>query len=183
MPHHEPTPSRYEMRTGLFPDRATAERAYAGLRSRGYGQDDINVLMTDEARRRWYPSEEAGTELGSKALEGAGVGAAAGGTLGAVLAAVAATTASIAVPGIGLVVAGPVAAALAGAGAGGVAGGLLGALIGAGIPEERAREYEHGLQQGGMVMGVTPRSEDDVAYLDREWSGSGRTEQARRLAS
>ena len=50
---------------------------------------------------------------------------------------------TIAVPGLGLVVAGPIAAALAGAGAGAAAGGLIGAMVGAGIPEDRgAKEYK-----------------------------------------
>ena len=72
-------------------------------------------------------------------------------------------------PGIGLIAMGPLAAALAGAATGGVAGGLVGALIGWGIPEERAREYEKGIREGGIVMGVTPRSAEDAEYFDQEW--------------
>ena len=66
-------------------------------------------------------------------------------------------------------IAGPIVAALAGAGAGGVTGGIIGALIGSGIPEDRARLYDAGVKQGGIVMGVTPRSDDDADYLEREW--------------
>ena len=47
--------------------------------------------------------------------------------------------ASVALPGIGLVIAGPLAAAAAGAGAGAAGGGLLGALIGWNMPEERVK--------------------------------------------
>jgi hypothetical protein len=72
-------------------------------------------------------------------------------------------------PGLGLVVAGPIAAGLAGAGAGGLTGGVLGALVGAGIPEDRAKEYESGIKDGGIVMGVNPRSDDDATYLESEW--------------
>ena len=75
---------------------------------------------------------------------------------GGALAAIAAA-ATVAVPGLGLLVAGPIAAALAGAGAGAVVGGGIGALVGAGIPEERVKEYESGLKEGGILMGVTPR--------------------------
>jgi hypothetical protein len=64
---------------------------------------------------------------------------------------------------------GPVAAGLAGAGAGGVTGGLVGALVGSGIPEERAKQYESGIKQGGIVMGVRPRTPEDADYLEREW--------------
>ena len=51
----------------------------------------------------------------------------------AVLAALTAAGTSIALPGLGLVIAGPLAAAAAGAGAGAATGGLLGALIGWGL--------------------------------------------------
>jgi len=70
------------------------------------------------------------------------------------------------------VIAGPLAAALAGAGAGGLAGGLIGSLVGAGIPEERARVYEKGVKEGGIVMGVKPRSIEDADYFEREWKKS-----------
>jgi hypothetical protein len=124
--------------------------------------------MTDEARKRHFAGTGARSELGNKALEGAGVGAGVGAVTGGVLAAIAAA-ATVAVPGLGLVVAGPIAAALAGAGAGAVTGGAVGALVGAGIPEDRMKEYETGLKEGGIVMGVNPRTAEDEAYFDREW--------------
>jgi hypothetical protein len=153
--------------TGLFRSRADAERAYEALASRGYSRDDVNLMMSDEARRRHFA--DADSELGDKALQGAGVGSAIGGTVGAVVAAIAAIGTSLVLPGLGLVVAGPLAAALAGAGAGGLTGGLVGALVGAGIPEDRARAYETGIKEGGIVMGVHARSPEDAAYLEQEW--------------
>ena len=168
-------PPRSEMMTGLFRDRDSAEQAYETLRARGYTDADINVLMTDQTRKSWYPANHADTELGrkagTKAMAGAGVGEAIGTAVGA-LSAVIATTAVIALPGVGLVAAGPRTAALAGAGAGALTGGLIGALVGLGIPEDRARLYDEGLQRGGMVMGVTPRTDDDAEYFDREWRNS-----------
>ncbi len=156
--------------TGLFPDRDSAERAYQGVVDRGYSKDDVNLVMSDETRQRHFSGGQASTtELGSKAAEGAGIGAGIGGTVGAIAAAVAAVGTSIALPGLGLVIAGPVAAALAGAGAGGAAGTLIGALIGWGIPEERVKQYETGIQQGGILMGVRPRNDDDADHLSRQW--------------
>lgn len=161
------------MLTGLFHDRESAERAWQGLSSRGYTHDDVSVVMSDEARRRHFGHDGgATTELGTKAAEGAGIGGGIGGAVGAALAAVAATGTSIALPGLGLVVAGPLAAALAGAGAGAATGGLLGGLIGAGIPEERVKRYESGLKQGGILMGVQPRSDEDASHLAQHWHSS-----------
>ena len=71
---------------------------------------------------------------------------------------------------------GPLAAALAGGGAGGAVGALIGALVGYGIPEERAKVYEQGIKEGGIVFGVTPRSDEDADYIERGWT-SARGEQ------
>jgi hypothetical protein len=159
------------MVTGLFRDRDSAERAYQTVTERGYGRDDVNLVMSDETRQRHFASDAASgqTELGTKAAEGAGIGGAIGGTLGAIAAAIAAVGTSIALPGLGLVIAGPVAAALAGAGAGAATGGLVGALVGWGIPEERVRQYESGIKEGGILMGVKPRSDDDAAHFEQHW--------------
>ena len=125
-------------------------------------------MMTDDTRRRYYGPGTPTTEVGNKALQGAGVGGGIGAVTGGVLAVIAAA-ATVALPGVGLVVAGPIAAALAGPGAGAVAGGAVGALVGAGIPEERVKEYESGLKAGGILLGVDPRTPEDRAYFDREW--------------
>jgi hypothetical protein len=47
-------------------------------------------------------------------------------------------------------------------------GGVIGALIGAGIPEDRARVYEQALDNGGIVMGVAPRT-GDAQFFESEW--------------
>ncbi|UYZ65209.1 hypothetical protein OIS53_09810 [Hymenobacter weizhouensis] len=157
------------MMTSSFRDRESAERAYSTLSSRGYSKDDVNVLMSDDTRKRHFGDDTAHTELGDKAMEGAGVGSAIGGTAGAIIGAIAAIGTSVALPGLGLVIAGPIAAALAGAGAGGLTGGLVGALVGSGIPEEHAAEYESDIKNGNIVMGVRPRSDEDARYFEEEF--------------
>jgi hypothetical protein len=96
-----------------------------------FSQDMLGMLgAKDETRKRYFSNETAtDSELGNKAMESAGVGGAIGVTAGATLATVAAIGTSIAIPGLGVVIAGPIAAALAGAGAGGLTGGIIGALI------------------------------------------------------
>jgi hypothetical protein len=153
--------------TGLFPDRASAESAFNAAGERGYTKDDVNLVMSDEARAQHFGSGE--TELGNKAAEGAGVGGAIGGTLGGVAAAIAAIGTSLVLPGLGLIVAGPLAAGLAGAGAGAATGGLVGALIGWNIPEERVKHYEAGLKRGGILMGLQARSDEDARHFEDQW--------------
>ena len=60
--------------------------------------------------------------------------------------------------------------------AGGLTGGLVGALIGWGIPEDRALEYETGIREGGTVLGVSPRTDEDADYFENEWRTNYRGE-------
>lgn len=169
------TTDRGRLVTGLFPDRDSAERAYASTHARGYGADDVNLVMSDATRQAHF-SQTSGhqeTELGNKAAKGAGVGGAIGGTIGAIAAAVAAVGTSLVLPGLGLVIAGPIAAAVAGAGAGAAGGGLIGALIGWGMPEERVKEYEEGVRKGGILMGVHAKNDDDATHFENDWRTSG----------
>jgi hypothetical protein len=159
--------------TGLFPDRDSAEHGYKSLTERGYSTEDVNLAMSDDTRKRHFVNAGTETELGNKAAEGAGVGGAIGGTIGAIAAAVAAVGTSIAIPGLGIVLAGPIAAALAGAGAGAATGGIVGALVGWNMPEERVARYEDGIKKGGILMGVRPRNDEDAAYLQRSWTNGG----------
>ncbi|MGB3587147.1 MAG: general stress protein [Tunicatimonas sp.] len=157
--------------TGVFNTRESAERAYDSLIKKGYKQDEITVLMSDNTRDTHFAdNNDHDSDLGNKAMEGAGTGSAIGGTTGAILGALAATGLSVALPGLGIVLAGPLAGALAGAGAGGLTGGIIGALVGAGMPKERAERYKDHIKEGSIVIGVTPRDENDATAIQDEWN-------------
>lgn len=155
--------------TGVFRDRESAERAYRAVETRGYKSNDVSLMMSDETRKRHFHKDDKDTDLGNKALEGAGVGAGVGGVLGATIVGILAAGTSLAIPGLGLVIAGPLAGALAGAATGGAAGTLVGGLVGAGIPEERAKLYDSSIREGGIVMGVRPRNDEDATHFENEW--------------
>jgi hypothetical protein len=146
--------------TGIFGTRSAAELAVDQLVNAGFSRDDVSVLMSDATRGR-----EIGINEDTKAPEGAATGAALGGVLGAIAAGLV-SVGIIALPGIGLVAAGPIIAALAGAGAGGAAGGLIGGLVGAGIPEHEATFYSEELNRGGILVGVY--SHDDRTAVAKE---------------
>jgi hypothetical protein len=155
--------------TRSFRDRESAEKAYNAILARGYKGDEIHVLMSDDTRKRLFSKHEEKTDMGNKALKGAGVGGAVGVAVGATLVGLAAAATAVTVPFLGLVIAGPLAGALVGGAAGATTGGLLGLLVGAGIPEARARTYESDLKAGGIVLGVMPRHEEDTKYFETEW--------------
>ncbi|RYE78794.1 MAG: hypothetical protein EOO74_04760, partial [Myxococcales bacterium] len=149
--------------TGLFYNYVRANATVDALLRQGYQQKDVSLIMSEATRAKEFGHEENG----NKALEGAGVGASVGGTVGAVVAAIAAVGTTLAIPGLGLFIAGPIAAGLAGAGAGGAVGGLVGGLVGAGIPKSRAELYEEGLKKGGIVVGVQVANDEEGTRIEK----------------
>jgi hypothetical protein len=152
--------------SALFKTRVATERVVDELEKAGFRREDVSLLMTETTRGR-----EFGLTTSSKAPEGATAGMAIGGVLGAIVAGLAAVG-TIAVPGLGLVAAGPILAALAGAGAGGAAGGIIGALAGAGIPEREATLYSDALEAGGILVAVRT-SADRTDEAERIVGGLG----------
>jgi hypothetical protein len=111
--------------------------------------------------------QENAIQAGTKGLEGVGMGGGIGTAVGATIGAVLAAGTSVAIPGLGLILAGPIVGALAGAGAGALTGGTLGGLIGLGVTESNAEAYHEALRTGGVVLGVVPRSKGDVDDLQK----------------
>lgn len=162
-----------KMVTGLFKDSESVERAYEVISQRGYDTGDINVVMSDDTRKRYFSDDRhINTELGRKVAEGGELGGPMGGTIGTIIPAIIAVGV-VALPGLGLILAGPVAVALAAAGAAGLTFGLIGALSDWGIPEERAKQYETGIHDGGILMGVRPRSDEDARHFEQQWEAIG----------
>jgi hypothetical protein len=117
-----------KMVTGLFRDSESVERAYDVVSQRDYGTADINVVMSDDTRRRYVSDDrQINVELGRKVEEGGELGGPMGGTICMIIPALIAVGV-VALPGMGLVLAGPVAVALAAAGAAAMTGGLIAVL-------------------------------------------------------
>jgi hypothetical protein len=162
------------MVTGLFSDGDSAERAYQACVERGYEIGEVNVVVSEETRKQLVSDDsKITTLLASRKAEGGEQGGPRGGDIGILVTVLAAVGAALALPALGVVVAGPIAAALAGAGAAGVAVGLMGVLGDWGVPEERRRRYEAGIQAGGILMMVEARSDEDARQIEQEWQGIG----------
>ncbi len=170
---------RVNMVTGLFSERADAERAWRAAVDLGYRSDDINLMLSEDTRTRMFAGEQ-GAGLGAKAAEAAKeptkgaekIGGPTGGHVGMIAPVLAAVGTLLLIPG-GIIAAGPVAIALGAAGAVGVAGGLVAALTDWGVPKGRVELYEAGIREGGVLIGVKPRSEQDAKKLAEAWKASG----------
>ena len=176
------SPGTARMVTGLFTSRESAERGYRSATRLGYETSDIDVLMSEETRNRYFsPGHDTTTDLSGTVTKDAAeggktaddLGGPAGGTIGMVAPALVGLGTLLLVPVLGVLAAGPIAVALTAAGAVGLAGALIGALTKWGIPKGRIEEYEQGIRAGGILMGVKPRSDEDASELVREWQSSG----------
>lgn len=134
---------------GIFRDTPALDRCVDSLKTAGFSNSDISVLMADKSSTKDFATEK-NTKAPEGAATGAGSGALLGGTLGWL-----AGIGALAIPGIGpFVAAGPIMAALAGASVGGAVGGISGAIIGFGIPEYEAKRYEGAVKDGGSLISV-----------------------------
>lgn len=150
----------------MYYDRDPASAAVERLHGLGYGRDDISVMMDDKTREKAFSAV-----VNAKGSEGIAAGATIGGILGAIVAGLTATGSVAAIAGTGglatPLVVGPLAAALAGLGAGAAGGGIVGGLIGVGIGEKRAKDYEKGLREGGILVAVRPKTKEHRADVRR----------------
>ncbi|MGZ3744583.1 MAG: DUF3341 domain-containing protein [Pseudobdellovibrionaceae bacterium] len=140
---------------GIFDTRTSLESTVESLKTSGFQNTDISVLMPTPESTKNFAHEKA-----TKAPEGVTVGATSGLAIGGILGWLAGVGA-LAIPGIGpFVAAGPIVGALAGAGIGGAVGGIAGALVGMGIPEYEAKRYETLVKEGGMLLSVHVEDSD-----------------------
>ena len=133
----------------LFADQPAAERGIQALTAAGFSDQQIGVAVRDRQQQK-----ELTEGTGTQTAEGAAAGAMGGGMVGGVIGLLAGVGALV-IPGIGpIIAAGAFASTLTGAGIGAAAGGLIGALAGMGIPDEDARHFERGFQEGGVLVTV-----------------------------
>jgi hypothetical protein len=142
---------------GSFDSADDADRATRDLRSAGFPDTDINLVVSNVRQG------DAETELPAIG-DGTGPvakGAVAGGVLGGA-AGLAASLAGLAIPGVGpILTAGPIIATLAGAGAGAVAGGVIGSLTELGVEKKDAELYAEAVRRGATL--VTLRTDESRA--------------------
>jgi hypothetical protein len=141
----------------LARDREHASRIVDQLKTAGFSNQDISVLMSEKSSSRDFAHEKE-----TKAPEGAVTGAVTGGALGGVLGWLAGIGA-LAIPGVGpLIAAGPIMAALSGAAVGAATGGIAGALIGMGMPEYEAKRYESSIKEGKVLISVHSENAEET---------------------
>ena len=64
-----PTASSATLVTALFKDGSGVERAYHAALARGYAEDEINLVLSEETRRRHFNVDQVPSELAEKAAK------------------------------------------------------------------------------------------------------------------
>ena len=131
-----------------FATEAEAEDAVRDLLDAGFTADEVSVVAQDAER-----AEAVTGDTAEDVAAGTGIGAVTGGVLGGIIGLLVGA-AAIAIPGIGIVVAGPLAAALGGAGLGAITGGIAGALAEIGVSDEDAAYYHERYAAGDILIVV-----------------------------
>lgn len=123
------------------PDLATAERAMDAARDGGVLDDDILLVARSDIEVDSIPNErkEADTDLLPAAARGAGYGAGAGLLAGLV---------AVAIPPLGVTMAGAAAATVAGA----VVGCWSSALVGSSVPDPIRRKFHDEIEAGNILV-------------------------------
>jgi hypothetical protein len=152
----------------LARDEAQAGRIVEDLRTAGFTNNDISVLLPDKSSTREF-AHEKGTKAPEGATTGAGTGLVLGGALGWLVG-----IGALAIPGVGpFIAAGPIMAALGGAAVGGTTGGIIGALIGMGIPEYEAKRYEGRLREGRILLSVHSEASEETKRAKEIFKNAG----------
>ena len=154
--------------SALFIDGETARKAINLLTELGYSNEEINVVVTDDTQKTYFPKSET-TDAASETQRDtkAGSAGAAMASIGGVLGAATAVAVTIASAGGALIVIGPIAAggALFGAGV----GGLFGALLGSSVAAEEKTFFEQGVHEGRILIHVNTHSPEDFNRIRNEW--------------
>ncbi len=154
----------------LFHPSTDFSALFAELKNYGYYAEDLQLIMSDNARKRYFNSDktpDVNVELNDKASEGFTTGAISGGLIGAIIGGLT-LSGSLLIPGSQILLLGPAVGGISGALAGSATGGIIGALVGMGIPEVEAKFFNESVNDNDNVLVVVNAREDnadDVADL------------------
>lgn len=148
--------------SGVFFTKKDADAAYNGLLKRGHTPDDISVLMSDETldKHQKQGYEQANDES-TKVVEPAG-DSLLDKTKTAITETIISITAMISLPGLGIAISNTLFKKIAiNPQEGELANGTVSAVIGSRIPEEHTDSYGGSVKEGGIIISVDPRNEDE----------------------
>jgi hypothetical protein len=153
------------MMAGLFADAKHAERAYQALFARGYRPDEVIVVIPESTWHTLFAADADANASEGKGTQGTKYQTSAGEFPVPVAVPLSSRAESKRV-----MAAGRIAALLSSASRQPGGEELTTALAACGIPHRLTRDCAAGIEEGKILLGVIPRSADDVASLGDEWT-------------
>lgn len=143
------------------PDLPTAQRVIAAARSAGVPDDDVLLIARSDIEMDAVPDnrKEADSDMLPAAAKGAGLGAGAGLLAGLV---------AVAIPPLGITLAGAAATTLAGA----AIGSWSAALMGSTLPDPVRRKFEERIEKGEILV-VLDAPADLLPRVDPQIASAG----------
>lgn len=142
--------------SGVFFSRRDADRAYHSLIRRGHTPDDISVLMSDETLSRSAVGDEDSVH------EDSALSRAANAFTGVIIS----ITSMISIPGLGIAISKKLQQLLP---ADFAKTGKSDAIKSSGIPEHQVPAYDTHMQEGGIIISVDPRNEQEEQEIVRDF--------------
>ena len=143
------------------PDLPSARRAMAAARAAGVANDDISLIARSETEMEEIPEsrKDVSTDFIPASLRGAGTGGALGLVAGLV---------AVAIPAMGVTIAGASLITLIGA----AVGGWSAALTGSAFPNAVRRKFEEEIEQGKILV-IIDDDQQRAAGVDQALVNSG----------
>ena len=135
--------------SGVFFTKKDADNAYHNLIRMGHTEDDISVLMSDEtlSKNQVYTDEPADESALSRAAN-------------AFTGFIISITSMISLPGIGIAISNTLQKKMP-ADVVSHETGKQDVMRGSGIPEQHFDSYDSGMREGGIIISVDPRNNDE----------------------
>jgi hypothetical protein len=142
----------------VVPGHAQALKVVDDLKVAGFANNNISVLMSEQASTKDLAQETTTKTPQAAAVTGAKAGGILGGTLGLLVG-----IGTLAIPGVGpFIAAGPLMGALSGTALGATVGGITGSLVAFGMTELEAKRYEGKLKAGKVLVSVHLENADQI---------------------
>ncbi|HVD99515.1 MAG TPA: hypothetical protein VNB90_15005 [Cytophagaceae bacterium] len=160
--------SNLPLLTGMFSDRESAENVYNTLREKGYNASEINLIMTEETRKRYFSGDTERIETIRRIAVSNHLNLRTHGGANAIESIMGAIETGLYLPGPGLLLAGPVARMAAERDI----QFCREVLILCEIPAGKIHLYESGLKNGFVLLSIKPKNEEEAEFLIKNWKGN-----------
>jgi hypothetical protein len=151
--------------SGVFFSKTDADNAYNKLLKRGHTADDISVLMSDETLNKHQDASRDGAQNVIVSEDESSLEKAKNAFAGIIIS----ITTMISLPGLGIAISNTLQKKMPVRPDEDVPYEKSQALIGSGIPNQHAESYSDHMHEGGIIISVDPRNEEEKRAIIQDF--------------